>query len=144
MSLFTDLVVDAIEQTRHNRKEGGFESFNVIHEQRNVALVETYSGPVAEHRDLWQRWTLIWGLRTDKHEEGLRRGPATWIILSNMWASGRYEIDTSSCRITNEPWEETRDEMSKAQGRDKSSGGGIRWSLAGNQTCCMAFSAAVR
>lgn len=52
MDTHPHLVIDAIEQTRHNREEGWLESFNVVHKERDVSLVEPYSGPVAEHGDL--------------------------------------------------------------------------------------------
>lgn len=55
---FPDLVINAVEQSRHNRKERGFERFDVVHEQRNVPLVKAHFGSVAKHGDLSQKWTL--------------------------------------------------------------------------------------
>lgn len=47
-----DLVIHAVEQSRHHWEEGGLECFNVVHEEGDIPLVEAHPGPVAEHRHL--------------------------------------------------------------------------------------------
>lgn len=49
---FTDLVIDTVEYTRHNREEGGFEGFNVVHKKRNVPLEESDLGSKVIHSEL--------------------------------------------------------------------------------------------
>lgn len=54
------LVIDAVQEARNHREEGGSEGLDVIHEQRDVPLVEPHPRSMAEHGHLGNIKTDRW------------------------------------------------------------------------------------
>lgn len=50
-----DLVVDAVQQPWDDREERRLQGLDVVHQERDVPLVETYPGSMAEHGDLEEK-----------------------------------------------------------------------------------------
>lgn len=72
----TNLVIDAVEESRHDWENGGLQSFHVIWQQSDVTLEESHPGSGSVHHRLHEtkQSGLIWAPKGVKHS--LETSPA--------------------------------------------------------------------